>query len=168
MKVPALITILVLCGAIVPRHALCNPLGSAPGSGAFQSNAHAEIPAERSSGESNIQFGATDDQIGSDRNLLQRRRKKRHLAWEEAEREFDGLYARYYETCKRMHPQLSPMECRVCALAKARLPNWRIAEMLQISSRTVENHVRSVRTKLGLPKRTRLSQGLASLEIAAR
>ncbi len=106
-----------------------------------------------------------NDTMESDGILIMEPRKKRHLAWEDAERELDGLYGRYFNACRKAFPSLSPMECRVCALAKARLPNWRVAEILKISERTVENHFRSVRKKLDLPKRTRMIQALAAVDI---
>jgi len=96
--------------------------------------------------------------------LSTRNRRKRHLAWEEAELSLDGFYARNLESVRSRYPQLSPMELRVCALAKAMLPSWRIGEILGISSKTVDNHFRSTRIKLGLPPGTRMHRHLATLQ----
>ncbi len=88
--------------------------------------------------------------------LEKRQRKGRHFAWEEAGLSINGIYARNLEACREQYPDLSPMEHRVCALAKAMMPNWKIGEILGISERTVENHLRATRKKLGLPPGTRM------------
>ncbi len=104
--------------------------------------------------------GRHDRGTNSEAVLEKRRRKERHFAWEEAELAISGTYARNLESCRERYPELSPMEHRVCALAKAMLPNWKIAEILGISERTVENHLRATRKKLGLPPGTRMHQVL--------
>jgi DNA-binding CsgD family transcriptional regulator len=77
-------------------------------------------------------------------------RRKRHLAWEQAELASGGLYARNFEEIVRRYPTLSMMECRVCALVKAMLPSWKIAEILGICEDTVENHRVNARRKMCL------------------
>jgi FixJ family two-component response regulator len=52
----------------------------------------------------------------------------------------DGLYARSFESLTTKFPKLTPMQLRVCVLVKEMVPSWRIAEMLGISEKTVENH----------------------------
>jgi FixJ family two-component response regulator len=80
----------------------------------------------------------------------QRIRRKRHLAWEQAELASGGLYARNFKEIVRRYPTLSMMECRVCALVKAMLPSWKIAEILGICEDTVENHRVNARRKMCL------------------
>ena len=104
------------------------------------------------------------DPEGETTPSLGRMRRKRHLAWEEAELSLGGFYARNLESVRDRFPQLSPMELRVCALAKALLPSWRIGEILGISTKTVENHFRNTRIKLGLPRGTRMHRFLAMPE----
>jgi|GEM_PF-3915333 len=91
-----------------------------------------------------------------------RRRRKRHIAWEQAELSSNGLYARNLQKIAVQFPTLSPMEQRVCALVKAGLPNWKAGELLGICEKTVENHLRGSRLRLGLPPGTRLATFLAS------
>ncbi|MDP4199899.1 MAG: helix-turn-helix transcriptional regulator [Bacteroidota bacterium] len=91
-----------------------------------------------------------------------RRHRKRHLAWEQAELAADGLYAHNLQDLEARFPRLTPMELRVCALAKAMLPSWKIGEILGICEKTVENHLRDTRLKLGLPPGTRLHHLLSS------
>jgi len=88
------------------------------------------------------------------------RRRKRQLAWEQKELASNGSYAQNFEAVCADCPQLSIMEARVCAMVRAALPNWKIAEMLGISERTVESHLRSTRKKLGLPPGTRMHREL--------
>ncbi len=78
------------------------------------------------------------------------RGRQRRFTWEQSELATDGGYARSLSEIESRHPELSVMECRVCALAKATLPNWKIAQVLGICEKTVENHLRSTRMKLGL------------------
>lgn len=89
-----------------------------------------------------------------------RRQRKRNLSWEQAELASNGLYARNLKEIEEQHPILSPMQLRVCALVKAMLPNWKIGEMLGIAEKTVENHLRATRKRLGLAPGTRLNHFL--------
>ena len=77
------------------------------------------------------------------------RRRKRHLAWEEADHATGGIYMRNVETIARKFPTLTPMELRVAAMVKAMLPSWRIAELLAIDERTVDNYRVKIRRKTG-------------------
>src|SRR3989442_460296 len=76
-----------------------------------------------------------------------RTRRKRHLAWEQAELASGGLYPRYLDEIAHRYPELSLMERRVAALVRAMLPSWKIAEMLVIAEKTVENHRIKIRRK---------------------
>ncbi|MDP4199900.1 MAG: helix-turn-helix transcriptional regulator [Bacteroidota bacterium] len=90
------------------------------------------------------------------RSAIQRRHHRRNLDWEQVDLASNGLYARNLEELEARFPALSLMELRVCALAKAMLTSSMIAELLGICTKTVENHLRSVRIKLGLPPGTKL------------
>jgi FixJ family two-component response regulator len=79
-----------------------------------------------------------------------RSRKKRHLAWEQAELISNGLYARYLADISVHYPTLTPMELRVCALVKAMLPSWEIGQLLGISEKAVENYRVKARKKIGI------------------
>ena len=57
-------------------------------------------------------------------------------------------------TGQRSDDELSPRELEVLRLLAAGLKNQEIGESLSISTRTVENHVRNILTKLELPSRT--------------
>lgn len=96
-----------------------------------------------------------------------RRRRKRQLAWEQTELANEGRYAQNFEAVCSVCPGLSLMEARVCALVCDALPNWKIAEMLGISERTVEGHLRSTRIKLGLPAGTKMHREIEQLLTAA-
>jgi DNA-binding CsgD family transcriptional regulator len=76
-------------------------------------------------------------------------RRKNHSAWLEADRASGGAYGREIDEIARRYPALTLMEQRVCVLVKAMLPSWRIAELLCISEKTVENHRINARKKIG-------------------
>ena len=96
------------------------------------------------------------------REAPRRRQRKRNIAWEQAELASDGLYARNLKDIEAQFPVLSPMQLRVCALVKAMLPNWKIADILGITEKTLENHLRAARKRLGIAPGTRLNHVLAS------
>ena len=98
--------------------------------------------------------------------LRSRRRRNRGLVWTRAEETLRDRYEKDLELIGRMHPELSPMERRVCVLAKAMIPNWKVGELLGISEKTVENHLRNARRRLNLPPGTRMYDYLASLGTA--
>ena len=78
-----------------------------------------------------------------------RDRKKRHIAWEQAELQSNGLYARNLADIAIHFPQLTETERRVAALVKAMLPSWKIAQILVISEKAVENYRVRIRRKIG-------------------
>ena len=90
-------------------------------------------------------------------------RAKRHIPWEQAELQSNGLYAHNMEALATKYPQLSPMELRVCALVKAMLPSREIARILFIDERTVENHRTSSRRKINVRKGKTLLTYLAEV-----
>jgi DNA-binding CsgD family transcriptional regulator len=55
---------------------------------------------------------------------------------------------------------LSPMQLRVCVLVKETEPSWRIAEILGISEKTVENHRHNAHGAIGCPPQTTLFEAL--------
>lgn len=86
---------------------------------------------------------------------LSERSQKRHrpvqsIAWEQAEFEMNSLYAKHLHEIVNRYPALTLMEMRVCALVKAMLPSWRIAEILGVSEHTIENHRSNARRKMCL------------------
>jgi DNA-binding NarL/FixJ family response regulator len=85
-----------------------------------------------------------------ERKSNRRSRAKHHIAWEQAEFQSNGLYARYFETLARKFPMLTQMELRVAALVKASLPSWRIGEILILREETVEQYRSHIRRKLGI------------------
>jgi DNA-binding CsgD family transcriptional regulator len=94
---------------------------------------------------------------------IRRGRRKRHLAWEQAELASGGFYARNLDVIGRRYPALTPMELRVCALVKAMLPSWKIAELLGVCEETVENHRVNARRKMKLRNGKRLRDALAKI-----
>ena len=81
--------------------------------------------------------------------------------WEQAVHDSGGLLARYVEALARKFPTLTPMELRVCALARDLLPSWRIAQILGICEKTVENHRTSARRKMKIRLRKPITPYLA-------
>ena len=96
-----------------------------------------------------IAFGI-DYSPNSNALVKRRSRKKRHLAWEQAELTSNGLYSRYLTEISSHYPTLTPMELRVCVLVKAMLPSWEIGQLLGISEKAVENYRVKARKKIGI------------------
>lgn len=80
-------------------------------------------------------------------NVLVRRRRK--TEWEQSLLAENDVYACNLRDVCTAYPQLTPSEARVAALVMAALPSWRIAELLFITEKTVENHRIKIRKKLG-------------------
>ena len=74
--------------------------------------------------------------------------RKRHLLWEHSVLATNGRLAQCVEALALKYPRLTPMELRVCAMAKDTMPSWRIGQLLGISEKTVENHRLSARRKM--------------------
>jgi AraC family chitin signaling transcriptional activator len=90
-------------------------------------------------------------------------RRKRHLLWEQIVRDSGGVYAQYAEALARKFPTLTPMELRVCALVKAMLPSWRIAQMLGVCEKAVENYRVRARRKMKIRTRKPLTHYLTKV-----
>jgi DNA-binding CsgD family transcriptional regulator len=91
-----------------------------------------------------------------------RQRRKKHLAWEQADLASGGYYSRNLEAIARTYPALTLMELRVSALVKAMLPSWRIAELFCITEKAVENYRVKIRRKTNCPD-TRLNAHLQKI-----
>ncbi len=78
-----------------------------------------------------------------------RSRRKNYFGWDEASRASGGMYSQFLSQLATKFPQLSLTELRVCSLVKAMLPSWRIAEILNISEKAVENYRVKIRRKIG-------------------
>ena len=110
------------------------------------------LPREADSAEYRIIHtgGLTGRRAGRDEPAHSRtHRRKIHSAWEEADRASGGIFAQELDLIARRFPALSPMELRVSVLVKLMLPSWRIAEMLRISEKAVENYRVKIRRKIG-------------------
>ncbi len=94
--------------------------------------------------------GYCPDSLPPPKLKRRRSRAKPHKLWEQAEQASGGVFERNLIEISHRYPTLSPQELRVCVLVRALFPNWRIAEILGITEKTVENHRRSVRMKIGL------------------
>jgi ATP/maltotriose-dependent transcriptional regulator MalT len=89
--------------------------------------------------------------------------KKRHLSWEEADSQSDGLFTRNIHLIVKHFSSLTLMELKTCALIKSMKGSWEISEILGISEHTVENHRVNIRKKIGIKKGGNLSIRLLGL-----
>lgn len=78
------------------------------------------------------------------------RRRDRHIAWEQTELASRGRYARTIGELEAQFPMLSKAELRICALLRNVESVTMIAELLGVRVKTIENHKRNIRKKLGL------------------
>src|SRR5690606_10067912 len=70
--------------------------------------------------------------------------------WEEFEYRFSNVYESFYEKLNRLHPDLSVLDKRICALLKLNLSTKEIANLTKTSTKSVENNRTRLRKKLGL------------------
>ncbi|MES2766278.1 MAG: tetratricopeptide repeat protein [Bacteroidota bacterium] len=97
------------------------------------------------------------------RQILKLSMESSESFWEQFEKHFKTVYGDFHERLIRKHPDLTPMEVRICIITRASLPNKEIAELLSISSRTVETHRSNIRKKLDLDRTSNLTSYLAIL-----
>lgn len=90
-------------------------------------------------------------------------RAKRNLAWEQIEIQAGGFYAQNLHLLASRFRNLTRMELRISVLIKGMLTNREIAESLNISVKTVENHRVNIRTKLGLLPNQNLANFLLTI-----
>ena len=105
----------------------------------FLCNLKEEIePALKSSRKAKEIGQRIDDHIKSDRD------------WETFENQFDQVHRDFVNKLAASYPTLTPTEIRIAVLIKLNLPTKAIANLLCLSTRTVENHRQSIRIKLSL------------------
>jgi DNA-binding CsgD family transcriptional regulator/tetratricopeptide (TPR) repeat protein len=97
------------------------------------------------------------------RNILKLSAESSETFWEQFENRFKTVYGDFPQRLVRRHPDLTPMELRVCILTRAGLPNKETGDLLSISGRTVESHRSSIRKKFGLDRNANLTSYLALL-----
>jgi tetratricopeptide (TPR) repeat protein/DNA-binding CsgD family transcriptional regulator len=101
-------------------------------------------------------------------NILQTIRKEINSsladdkAWKRFEEQFNLVHGEFLRTVARLHPSLSPVELRICALLKINLSSKEIASMLCIEAKTVEVYRYRIRQKIKLGQGTNLVQHLMS------
>jgi tetratricopeptide (TPR) repeat protein/DNA-binding CsgD family transcriptional regulator len=84
--------------------------------------------------------------------------------WDAFERQFEHLLPGFLRTLLKRSPALTPTELKVCSRVRINLSTKEIASILCTSSRTIDNHRRHIRVKMGLPARANLTTILASIE----
>jgi DNA-binding CsgD family transcriptional regulator len=83
--------------------------------------------------------------------------------WDIFEQQFREAHPEFVKVLLGRCPALTPTEVRVCTLMRVELSNKELADILRSSVRTVENHRRHIRRKLGLGRDANLTTYLASL-----
>jgi tetratricopeptide (TPR) repeat protein/DNA-binding CsgD family transcriptional regulator len=84
--------------------------------------------------------------------------------WQRFEAQFETVHPEFIKRLLERAPKLTPAELKVCALLKINMASKEIAELLKISSRTVEHQRASIRRKLKLGPDTNLAVYFASLQ----
>lgn len=83
--------------------------------------------------------------------------------WTMFEGQFTHLHPRFMHAMASLCPSLTPGEMKVCALLRLNLSTKDVADVLCTSLRTIDNHRRHIRVKLGLPRAANLTTFLASV-----
>lgn len=84
-------------------------------------------------------------------------------AWEVFEQGIKTIEPVFIRNLTQECPSLTSAELRTCSLLRIGLSNKEIAELLNISPRTVDTHRNHIRRKLGLPKKASLEEYLAGV-----
>ena len=77
---------------------------------------------------------------------------------------FDSTHADFIRNLSQQYPQLSPTECRICALLHSGFNNKEIATLLSTSLRNIETHRLNIRKKLKLSRTDNLQLILAAVK----
>lgn len=83
--------------------------------------------------------------------------------WKEFEHRFNELNQGFITRLSSHYPTLSPSEVRLCAMLRLQMSTKDIAELIQRSTRTIENTRNSVRKKMGLSSGDNLVQHLLTI-----
>src|SRR3989339_576379 len=88
---------------------------------------------------------------------------KSEESWKIFETQFKAIHRGFMEYIASKYFDLTVMEMKVCALLKINLSSKEISTLLNLSTRTVEDHRLNIRKKLGLDKDVNLNQFIATL-----
>ncbi|MDP4200750.1 MAG: hypothetical protein Q8922_09575 [Bacteroidota bacterium] len=80
--------------------------------------------------------------------------------WEAFNAEFKSVHPDFGLNLARAHPDLTPMERKICPFIRLDLGSEDIAKLLSLSIRNIENHRYRIRKKFGLSKTDSLTQFL--------
>lgn len=83
--------------------------------------------------------------------------------WQVFEKQFSQVHQGFMRLLADRYPSLTSTELKICALLKINLSSKRIAQILHISSLTVDTHRKRIRNKIGLGDRNNLTSFLAGL-----
>jgi tetratricopeptide (TPR) repeat protein/DNA-binding CsgD family transcriptional regulator len=99
------------------------------------------------------------------RTVLEQIEESRHSdeSWKVFEQQLGQLHGDFIRVLSERYPCLATMELRICSLLRLGLTTKEIADLMCISTRTVENHRYRIRKKLTLPSVRTLGSFLASL-----
>jgi tetratricopeptide (TPR) repeat protein/DNA-binding CsgD family transcriptional regulator len=98
-------------------------------------------------------------------DMLHKIDASRHLQkdWNTFERQFTLIHKTFISALSTQCPALSATELKICALLKINLSTKAIAQMLYLSTRTVEDHRLNIRKKLHLDTKHGLAHFLTTL-----
>ncbi len=78
--------------------------------------------------------------------------------------QFNLMQQDFVRILAQEYPDLTPAELKICALLRMNLRTKDIAEMMHLSTKTIENHRLHLRQKFNLPRETALITALMELE----
>ncbi|MCF8365820.1 MAG: tetratricopeptide repeat protein [Bacteroidales bacterium] len=84
-------------------------------------------------------------------------------AWKEFELRFEQVHKDFFGVLKELHPDLTPVEIKVCSLLRLNMSSKDISALTNRSVRTIENTRTSIRKKLKLHPQTNLLSYLLSI-----
>jgi tetratricopeptide (TPR) repeat protein/DNA-binding CsgD family transcriptional regulator len=78
---------------------------------------------------------------------------------------FDQTHSAYIHAVSKRYPQLSPSECRICALLHSGFSTKDISTLTSTTKRNIESHRLNIRKKIGLSRSQNLQTILASIKV---
>jgi len=83
--------------------------------------------------------------------------------WNEFESYFLNIHEEFYKNLSKKYPDMTSRELRLCAFLKLKMNTKEIANLTNLSVKTVEVYRTNLRKKLGLPKKINLIQYISKL-----
>lgn len=84
-------------------------------------------------------------------------------SWDTFKEGLERMHPEFIQRLLQKHPELSPMQIRICCLLRLQLPTKEIADILKLSQKTIENHRMHIRVKFKIPRNVNIVSYILNL-----